>query len=205
MICKTMCIMILSVLIVSCLSYGASNEDKIVNNGKGFIVYYSNVVIKYKDKSIRVPIYGGTSGSINDSDLKKLYGGIGVTNGENLIWNICIPVDKGNVKKTFIDILKFYKTTLFKDIDVDTPSVIGYEGESPAIIWYDFNYYGVPSSMMITVRMIEYRGYWDNSIYSEDGGYIYIRMNIGEVSPFKDEKDEAYSNWIKSLRKKYPR
>jgi len=120
-----------------------------------------------------------------------------------LLGNIYIPAKNGEVKKTFFDILNFYKKSFFKNIDVNRPSVIGNEGGIDMFIWYDFDYEGIPCSMMITVacdvkataekikktnpnkKMNDDIETVDMLVFKEDSKWIGIDIELGQYSEFK--------------------
>ena len=80
--------------------------------------------------------------------------------------------------------------------------MIGFEGDgSRAIVWYDFNYFEIPSSMMLTVGLKDFRGFWDKALFDETKEDVSVRIFIGETSPFvNDNKD--FIEWIKAERAK---
>lgn len=204
---KKLTILFLSLLVViNCNKIGNSDNNKqlpkfeIVNETQA-IIRYSNVIVEIKGKTIKVPIYGGIYGDITKKDLiqemKPKFAPLG---------SLYIPAKDGEVKKTFFDILKFYKKSFFKDIDVNKPSVIGNEGGDDMYIWYDFDYEGLPCSMMITVAcdpvatekkmQMMYPNRKNGEVieetvdmleFKEDSKWIGIRMNIGRESGFKNK------------------
>ena len=204
---KKLTILFLSLLVViNCNKIGNSDNNKQlpkfeIVDGTQAIIRYSNVIEEIEGKTIKVPIYGGIYGDITIKDLKKE-----IKPKFDILGSLYIPAKDGEVKKTFFDILKFYKKSFFKDIDVNRPSVIGNEGGEDMYIWYDFDYEGIPCSMMIivscdlkatekkmqkmypnrkagdaieeTVDMLEFK---------EDSKWIGIEINLGEYSQFKKQ------------------
>jgi hypothetical protein len=161
-----------------------------------YIIRYSNVVFDINNKKIKVPIYNGIYEDITYEDLEKQQ----TKKDLYLLGNIYIPVKDGEVKKTFFDILNFYKKSLFRDIDTNKPSVIGNEGGEDMYIWYDFDYEGIPCSMMITVACDvratskkmrkmnpnnEDIETVDMLVFKEDSKWIGLTIIIGEYSKFK--------------------
>ena len=204
---KKRTIILLSLLVViNCNKIGNSDNNKqlpkfeIVNETQA-IIRYSNVIEEIEGKTIKVPIYGGIYGDITIKDLEKE-----MNPKFYLLGSLYIPAKDGEVKKTFFEILKFYKKSFFKDIDVNRPSVIGNEGGEDLYIWYDFDYEGMPCSMMINVsydpeatgkkikKMYPNRKAGDvieETIdmleFKEDSKWIGIRINLGEYSQFKKQ------------------
>jgi len=193
-------------VVINCNKIGNSDNNKQlpkfeIVDGTQAIIRYSNVIEEIEGKTIKVPIYGGIYGDITIKDLKKE-----IKPKFDILGSLYIPAKDGEVKKTFFDILKFYKKSFFKDIDVNKPSVIGNEGGTDMYIWYDFDYEGLPCSMMIivscdvkatemkmkkmypnrkagdvieeTVDMLEFK---------EDSKWIGIEINLGEYSQFKKQ------------------
>ena len=161
-----------------------------------YIIRCSNVIFDINNKKIKVPIYNGIYGDITYEDLEKQQ----TKKDLYLLGNIYIPVKDGEVKKTFFDMLSFYKKSFLKNIDVNQPSVIGNEGGVDMFIWYDFDYEGIPCSMMITVACDikttskkirkmnpnnEDIETVDMLVFKEDSKWIGLTIIIGEYSKFK--------------------
>lgn len=173
--------------------------EEVDKNTGIYIIRYSNVITAFDDKKIKIPIYGGIYEDITYDDLEKQQS----NKKYYLLGNLNIDVKDGEVKKTFFDILAFYKKTLFKDIDTNSPSVIGNEGGESLLIWYDFDYEGIPCSMMITIAYDQKatserikkisagmkKGTLKETVdmleFKEDSKWIGIQINLGEESGFK--------------------
>ena len=161
--------------------------EEVDKNSGVYIIRYSNIVTEVENKKIKIPIYGGMYEDISYDDLEKLQ-----TNKKlYLLGNLNIDAKDGEVKKTFFDILSFYKKTFFKDIDTNNPSVIGNEGGDSLFVWYDFDYEGMPCSMMITVA-------YDKKATNEK--ISKIRSGMKKEEPFKRTLDmiefKEDSKWI---------
>ncbi len=192
--------------VINCnMSFGENNQESVLSKfeqlgGGAYVIRYSNIIVSYNGKNIRVPIYGGIYEDVTYEELQKQQ----KEKNLSLFGSIIIFTKKGEVGKTFHDILKFYKKTFFKEIDVNKPSVIGNEGSSWYLIWYDFDYEGLPISMMISVecdekasiKKIEKMGYnrkesipvngtIDMLVFEESSPLISLFINIGETSSFK--------------------
>jgi len=166
----------------------------------GHVIRYSNVIINVAGKRVKVPIYGGIYEDIVYEDLERQQ----KYKNNYILGGVTIYTKKGMVKETFYDLLNFYKKSFFKNIDINKPSVIGNEGSSWYLIWYDFEYEGLPCSMMISVecdekasiKRIEEKGYGRKKSIPVDGTIDMLEFNekspgigiaifIGESSPFK--------------------
>jgi hypothetical protein len=149
------------------------------------IIRYSNIIMTVAGKNIKVPMYGGIYEDITYDDLEKQL----IYKNYYLLGEVVINTPKGKVKETFLDVLKFYKKSFFKNIDVNKPSVIGNEGSDWMLIWYDFNYEGLPCSMMIKVECeteaTPVDGTIDMLVFKENYPVIILEINIGKSSSFK--------------------
>jgi hypothetical protein len=198
-------LMVLILFSLSCDSDLFSKENsKVLSKfeqlgGGAYVIRYSNIILNYNGKNVKVPIYGGTYEDITYEELQKKQ----KEKNLSLFGGITIFTKNDEVGKTFHDILKFYKKSFFKNIDINKPSVIGNEGSSWYLIWYDFEYEGLPCSMMISVecdeqaslKKIEQMGYGrkqsipvngtiDMLSFNEKSPGISLRIFIGESSPF---------------------
>jgi|GEM_PF-452554 hypothetical protein len=207
---KKLIILFLSLLVVlNCNKIGNSDNNKQLPKfeevGKykdQYIIRYSNVIQTIGGKPIKIPMYSGIYEDITYEDLEKQQ----TDKDIYLLGGIYIPAKDGEVKKTFYDILKFYKKSFFKDIDINKPSVIGNEGGEDLFIWYDFDYEGLPCSMMINVSYDpEATGKKIKKMYpsikdgdkvketiemyefKEDSKWIGIEINLGKYSKFKKQ------------------
>ncbi len=195
-------ILIVSYQFVECKTDSKKTLPKFeeINKQTGvYIIRYSNVILDINNKKIKVPIYNGIHEDITYEDLEKQQ----TDKDLYLLGNIYIPAKDGEVKKTFFDILNFYKKSFFKDIDVNRPSVIGNEGGVDMYIWYDFDYEGIPCSMMITVacdvkasieknkkeNSNQKKNYKIETVdmleFKEDSKWIGIDIELGHYSEFK--------------------
>ncbi len=180
-----------------CLSQNTSREKVTDKNFQQlyadcYVIKFSNVFMMADSKKIIIPIYNGTYGDVDLDELKKFQ-----KSKADILSSLIFYSKKGKLKNTLIDFLNFYKKSLLKDNDINKPTIIGGEGDS-YIIWYDFVYEGINSSMMIhllgdeknmdeldekrirgrdrTIEMIEFNSKADN---------FRVSINIGEESGFK--------------------
>lgn len=110
-----------------------------------YVVKFSNIFIMIDNKKIKIPIFDGTYGDVDLEELKKVQ-----KSKADILSSLVFYSKKDELKKTLIEFLSFYKKSLLKNNDINKPTIIGGEGDS-YIIWYDFNYEGINSSMMIHV------------------------------------------------------
>ncbi len=189
---------ILSFILYSseCLSQ-INNREKITDKNflqlyaDCYVVKFSNIFVTIDNKKIKIPIFNGTYGDVDLEELKKVQ-----KSRADILSSLIFYSQKDGLKKTLIEFLSFYKKSLLKDNDINKPTIIGGEGDS-YIIWYDFNYEGIKSSMMIhvlgdiknmdeldekrirgrdrTIEIVEFDQKSDN---------FRVRINIGEESGF---------------------
>lgn len=106
---------------------------------------------KYHGKIFKIPIFMGHGSDITYAKLEservkaKFIGP-----GEYALQRVCYEVPPGKGQATLMEFLNFYKSSLLKDIDIYQPTVIG-PGDGGWMIWYDFEYEGVPGTMMIPI------------------------------------------------------
>lgn len=190
-------IVLILCLIFNSLIYSYSENSKglpkLEESSKGYnVIRYSNVIVNYNQKTIIIPIYGGIYGDITYENLREQQ------KKNNYIFNLFVPAEKGKVEETFLNVINFYKKTIFKKIDISQPTEIGNEGSW--IIWYDFNCEDIPCSMMIFVgfdqnetikRQKKYRYKEKNNLcinmlgFDENSPGVGILIHIGKSSPFK--------------------
>lgn len=111
-----------------------------------YVIKFSNVFDNLNNHHIKIPIYGGTEGDVQLSQLEKKQ----KMKDVSILGGIIIETGKGKVKQGVLECINFYKKSLLKDIDIHKPSIIGVE-MSGMFIWYDFDYEGIPGTLMIGV------------------------------------------------------
>jgi len=159
-----------------------------------YVIRYSNVILTMDEKKIKVPIFGGIYEDITIEELKKMQT-IKPDNENYPLAYLSIPTEKGKVRNTFLSLLSFYKKNLFKNVDVNKPTVIGKE-EILWIIWYDFIFENMPSSMMVVMGADDKLTKNNENKYSEltiesigideNSSSFILQIFIGEPSPFKE-------------------
>lgn len=157
-----------------------------------YVLKFKNVWLDYpmlNGKLIKIPIFRGEKGNVRISQLHKKQ----IDKGYSIIGALKFYAKKGELKKTILDCVNFYKGSLFKNIDARVPTIIAGEGTS-LIIWYDFKYMGYPSSVMIGTSggdsCKDYYRYIDDICVNENYGWFHFKILIGDKSPFVDQKDK---------------
>lgn len=150
-----------------------------------FLVKHKSITVKHSWKKVQVPIFRGSLDNIDYSDIDIA-----------LEDHLLVKNQTGNLTKDFQEFIEFYRESLFENIDADKPTVVGIEGEGclDYIIWYDFKYKGIKSSMMISVPRIvkknhrEYLRISDLEI-KNNAKYFYYSIFIGKSSNFIEESN----------------
>jgi len=109
-----------------------------------YIIKFSNVWREYNNRLIKIPIYGGTDGDVRLSQLESKQKKKELT----ILGGIIIETGKGKVKQGVLDCVNFYKNNILKNTVIDKPTIIGVE-LSGMFIWYDFDYEGIPGTLML--------------------------------------------------------
>jgi len=151
-------------------------------------IEYSNIIFTTNSgKEIVQPVFRGTKGNIRYEDLREYCIKVGkLRSNETRISPIQVYCKKGELKKTFHEFLKFYKSNLLKDVDIEHPSDFGQENNT-WVIRYDFKVDGVPGSMQIQIRGSEEFSPHYKSVYEiqpdEDRGWFIYNINIRRKVP----------------------
>lgn len=152
-----------------------------------FVVRYSNIIYEHEGKKLKFPIFQGTLGDVLYTDFlsycwKSKF--MPINDVEN---GFIIKCREGEIKKTILEFIAFYKSNILKDVDLEKPLVEPISGRYG--VWYDFKMHGVPCSIRITyIGSFNYdKG---ESIYSilpnekSDPSFEY-RFYVG-IEPFED-------------------
>ncbi len=105
---------------------------------KAFILKARNIVFKTKNKKISIPVFKGGMGTLEVDKLRE--SGLFI-----------IRSNRGYLKKSLMDFLKFYKKSILKDIDIAVPVNMLIESND-WYIGYNFELEGVPFYLQIIVH-----------------------------------------------------
>lgn len=150
-----------------------------INDKNIYIIRYSNVIVKFKGKIIKIPIYGGIYGDIELDKLKINY----KEKDGYILENIKIPVKNGHYTETFRDILKFYKKNLLKNVDINNPAYFFSENNVKYTIVYLFENEGIPSGLYIDADMENVNTNVENFKLKEIDGFIWLTFTIIGKNP----------------------
>ncbi len=183
------------IIILSCASDNVSAENNIQIqpvDGKyikffgeaGLLdIQYSNIIFTTNNgKEVIQPVFRGTKGNIRYEDLREYCIKMGkLRPEEKRISPIQVYCNRGEVKKTFHEFLKFYKSNLLNDVDIEHPSDFGKDNKT-WIIRYKFIVNGVPGSLQIQIDGSEEFSSNYKSVYEiqpdENGGWFVYDINI---------------------------
>lgn len=113
------------------------------------IIKFSNIIYEEKGKQLKIPIFQGDLGDISYDEIvdycrKKKY-----LEPDAVVTSFVIKGKKRQMTKTFHEFLKFYKSNILKDTDLDRP---GYNNDACCPeIYYDFIIDGVPLVLWIRI------------------------------------------------------
>ncbi len=171
------------------------NRINFTEHENGFSIKFSNVWYDKKNLFFKIPIFNGTEGNVRLSQLEKKR----KAKDLSILGSMYVEVEKGKIKRSIIDCIKFYKTSLLKNTNIDKPSVIGLESAG-MFIWYDFDYEGLPGTIMIGVAYdpncekgkykCKYELIDDIEVDENAWGFT-ISIGLGEKSYWREEKEKG--------------
>ena len=115
---------------------------------RSFIIKFSNVIYIEKGKTIKIPIFQGKYEDVLYDDFINYCIKNKLLEPKVMQSGFMIKTKKGEIRKTFHDFLAFYKSNIFRNIDIEKPTVMSL-GSTDWIIKYDFTINGVPCYMSI--------------------------------------------------------
>lgn len=167
-------------------------EDKYINfyGEAGLLgIAYTNIIYKTSNgKTLILPIFNGNKGSIEYEDLRQYCIKKGKLESiEKRLRPISVKCKKNYIKKTFYEFLNFYKSNLFKNIDIEHPTDFG-QNNYTWFIYYDFLIDSVPCFMRIQIRGTEelskhYKSVYEIQIDENQDSFIY-HIAVNARSPF---------------------
>jgi len=154
----SMIIVLIAVIVINCTSNPINTKiikeneitDKMISPYRFesiFSVNFSNIIYKGQNKEIKIPIFKGINGDAYEDDIinyciKKKY-----IKGKEWLTYI-IKCNKGEVRKTFHEFLKFYKSNILKNVNIEKPSVMGLSATDWTVT-YNFMVDGIPCCLKI--------------------------------------------------------
>lgn len=141
---------IISLILIGCSKIPDKSVQKYASDYT-FIITFTNLIYESHNTKIVIPIYKGHSGDVRYKDFhdycvknKLLESHVGES-------GFIIKTDKGQLKSTLHDFIRFYKKNILKDIDIEKPTWVGISDEWWYIL-YDFEVNKIPCYLKIEVN-----------------------------------------------------
>jgi len=115
-----------------------------------FIIQFSNIIYEEDSKKIKMPIFHGTSGDVLYKDFREYCLINKYLEPRVKESGFVIKCKNGEVKKTFHEFLKFYKSNILKDVNIESRSNFNSE-EDVWTIFFKFKVDGIPCVMTILI------------------------------------------------------
>jgi hypothetical protein len=115
---------------------------------RSFILRFSNIIYNEKDQDIKIPIFQGKYEDVLYKDFREYCLKEKLLEPKVRETGFMIKCKKGEVRKTFHEFIKFYKSSILTGINVEKPTVM-YLGSTDWIIKYDFIVNAVPCYITI--------------------------------------------------------
>ena len=149
-----------------------------------FLLTFSNIIYKEQKKEIKIPIFKGNNGDVYCDDIisyciKKKY------IDEDQWLTYIIKCNKGEVRKTFHEFLKFYKSNILKDVNIEKPTFMGLSS-TDWNIYYDFTVDNIPCFLEI---QLDPRDEDLNKAPSPDRGY----KSVYEIIPEENIEQSGFT------------
>jgi len=129
-------------------------KEQIIVAGKNwynsFIISFSNIIYEVQGKSIKIPIFQGTEGDLLYKDFREYCLTNKYLEPRVRESGFIVKCKKGEVKKTFIEFINFYRSNILKDVNFDDKSNFDVN-ESGWIIFYKFKIDGIPCVLNIEI------------------------------------------------------
>lgn len=122
-----------------------------------FIIKYSNIIYDLNGKEIEIPIFQGSRGNMTYVQFQKYCYDHNLLKKNSRESGFVIRAKKGELKKTFHNFLSFYRTNIWKNINVEKPIKMDLFGDEEKYtdwqIYYDFDVNGIPFVMKILFKV----------------------------------------------------
>jgi len=113
-----------------------------------FILKFSNLIYEKNNKKIKIPIFQGDMGDALYKDFRDYCLRNQLLEPGVMESGFIIKCNKGEVKKTFHEFLKFYKSNILKGVNIDKPSEM-WLSSTDWTIKYDFMINDIPCFLEI--------------------------------------------------------
>ena len=116
-----------------------------------FIIHFSNLIYDVDGKKIKIPVFQGDKGDVLYNDFKEYCRKEKLLKPNVKESAFIVKCKNGEVKKTFVEFLNFYKSNILKDVDFTDKTKFDAD-ESGWIINYKFKVEGIPCIMTIEIE-----------------------------------------------------
>jgi len=129
------------------------NAVERVNNAFLYVIKFSNLVYNVKGKIIVIPVFQGTLGNVEHEKFLQYCVGKKMLDPKAMESGFVIRTKKGELKKTLLDFINFYKGNILKGYE--KPYEMYTAGDEPQYLeWYivyRFKVEDVPCTLKISV------------------------------------------------------
>jgi len=115
-----------------------------------FIINFSNMIYEEKDKTITIPIFQGIKGDVYYKDFREYCLRQKYLKPRVRESGFIVKCKKGEVKKTFVEFLNFYRSNILKDVDFNDKSNFDAD-ENGWTVFFKFYVDGIPCVMNIQI------------------------------------------------------
>ena len=160
-------IVICMILFLNCNQNSASSESVTIgkfNNDtvqkfdeySSFVIKFSNLIYEKDGKTVKIPIFQGNMGDATYKEFRRYCLDNNLLKEGFRESGFIIQTKRGELKKTFHEFLKFYKSNILKDSNIDKPDKMVIS-DGAFDIYYDFEVEGIPFVLQITICTVENR------------------------------------------------
>jgi len=150
---------------------------------RSFIIRFSNIIYYENGKEVKIPVFQGKSDNVTYDDLILYCINNKLLESDANETGFMIKTNKGDVRKTFREFLRFYKSNIFKDIDIEKPTIMSL-GSTDWIIKYDFTINGIPCYMKIELTPRK------EDLKKKQSDLEY--QSVYDINPMEDEKEPGF-------------
>jgi len=119
-----------------------------------FIIRFSHLIYEVENKKIKIPIFQGIYGDILYKDFRSYCLEKKFLEPKVKESGFVIKAKKGELRKTFHDFLKFYKSNILKDTNIEDISSASLD-DTDWTINYDFTVDSVPCYLKVEIEASE--------------------------------------------------
>jgi len=128
-----------------------------LNDGFFYVIKFANLIYEVNDKKIIVPIFNGDMKSVKYNDFLKYCREKKMLDNNAKESSFLIKAEKGVVKKTFLEMIKFYENNILKGYE-NTYEMFPVGGDNTDFEWliiYKIKIDSIPYTLKFTVTAYE--------------------------------------------------